>query len=340
MTDDAMANADLPESVPGLIEWLTQEPGTPSEQVSLQLQALRRLKRQANEASQSYRLLHCLTGWLREKTNFQLLGASIDVIISMRAITAVMPLIDVALATNVAVFEGAEGRIRESSEEGLRLRSHAVRALGLLGDDRALVPLMSLLNNKDLHYRIRLDAAESLGRLGDQQAVDPLLNVVQDDAEASVYLKESTVKALGMLGDIRAVEPLLSLFEAKEGFKQKFQFFSEQILLALGKLSAPTDEKIFLTLTRAAADRSPVVRLAATESMGQTGNPAYLEPLQERLLDESMEVAQCALAGLYKLGGCETLRRLLTLEKLPNYLREDILDFLVELEEEEAEEQD
>ena len=63
----------------------------------------------------------------------------------------------------------------------------------------AVEPLIAALKNSD--ENVRRQAAEALGMIGDVRAVEPLLNTLKDR-------NLSAIKALGQIGDVRAVEPL------------------------------------------------------------------------------------------------------------------------------------
>ncbi len=80
------------------------------------------------------------------------------------------------------------------------------------------------MNNKHEHYKVRLACADALGRIGDKYAVKPLIDLVEDEEEKSVYLKESATFALGLLGDTSAIDPLVAILESKQGFLDKFTF--------------------------------------------------------------------------------------------------------------------
>jgi HEAT repeat protein len=300
------------------------------------LLALEKIYKLCRGEEVSLPLLTCMESCIRQDASPAVVLKCVEVLSLLKPYSAATLLIDVALGHGVLVFKGVSGKALMHGEQGLRLRCKAIRGLGLLGDERALIPLMGLLNDKDLNYRVRLEAAESLGRLGDSKAVAPLLEVMSDDKEPSLYLKESAIKALGMLGDMRALDPLLQVWETKQGFKEKFQFVAEQLIMAVGRLAGKDNAKANEALLRALQDVQPEVRLAAAESAGELANEAYLPALQLRLWDESTAVAQCALAAIYKIGNTPALRELLTLENLPSYLREEILDFLLESEPDEA----
>lgn len=52
---------------------------------------------------------------------------------------------------------------------------------------------------------IRRDAARALGQLGDARAVEPLIQALGHSSNA---MRKAVVRTLGQLGDDRAVEPL------------------------------------------------------------------------------------------------------------------------------------
>ncbi len=85
----------------------------------------------------------------------------------------------------------------------LEMRAAAAEALGYLGDDRAIAPL--LLTLKDEHNELREIAAEALGRLGDPVAFNALVERLSDDNE---WVRRAAVVALADIGDRRAIEPI------------------------------------------------------------------------------------------------------------------------------------
>jgi len=82
--------------------------------------------------------------------------------------------------------------------EDKRLENEAVKALGNIGDIKAVKPLIKLLKNGNYH------APEALVKLGDPSAVDPLISALQDGR-----CWYDAARALGKFGDIKAVEPLI-----------------------------------------------------------------------------------------------------------------------------------
>lgn len=88
----------------------------------------------------------------------------------------------------------------------------AAKALGVLGDARAVEPLISALSIQ--HWRVRCAAAQALGQLRDPRAVDALIaqvNLINSDRTSRLAAAE----ALGNIGDQRAVPPLVSMLRGE-----------------------------------------------------------------------------------------------------------------------------
>ncbi|MFM7389215.1 MAG: HEAT repeat domain-containing protein [Vampirovibrionales bacterium] len=279
--------------------------------------------------------------WVRRCTQSELLYHALSVLAQVRVQASVSLLCDVALGVACDYFEKHPEDYTHlmQHEEVIRLRCQAVKLLGFLENPQASVVLMELLNHRGLNYRIRLEAAEALGRLRQPQALNPLIQILKDEREPSLYLKESAAKALGLLGDIRAIEPLMDVFEAQQGFRKKCEFVVEQLVTSLGKLlplggektfvSEQTQHKVHHHLIHALEDEASSIRIAALEALGELGDTALLPMIQAKLWDTHMDVAHTALASVYKLGALPALQALLMEETLPHFLREEILEFIL-----------
>ncbi|MEB3286431.1 MAG: HEAT repeat domain-containing protein [Vampirovibrionales bacterium] len=260
---------------------------------------------------------------LRHGCEVSIMVHCLNALAKMKVPQSVSVMIDVLLATHVDIFEGANRKEFIESDNALRLRSAAAQALGKLNEQQAILALMSVLNDKSQNYRLRLAAAESLGKMGHENAITPLLEIVADDREKSVYLKESAVKALGMLGDIRAIEPLIDILESKRGIRDKFSFLKEQIIEAIGKIGRP-HRKATDSLLYALKDEAPSIRLAAVESLAEIGDVSCLPVLQALIYDGNEDVACATVHAIYHLGGEEAIRLLLTLDDVPALIRDEM----------------
>ena len=187
------------------------------------------------------------------------------------------------------------------------------------------------MNNKDEHYKVRLACADALGKIGDRYAVAPLIDLVQDEEEKSVYLKESAASALGAIGDMRAIDPLVSILEAKQGFLDKFSFLKERVIEALGKLNLDNG-KVLRALKKSLLDSSPMVRINAIEAIMNSDSEEAPDLIRDCLKDEDKEVQKNALIAMYNLEGKDIIDEVLLSNEYSDYLKEEAQDLLNEYE--------
>ena len=193
---------------------------------------------------------------------------------------------------------------------------------------------MYCLNNKGENYKIRLACADALGRIGDRFAVKPLIDVVKDEEEKSVYVKESATFALGLLGDTSAIDPLVDVMEAKQGLWDKFSFLKEKIVEALGKISI-NNGKVFRVLKNSLMDSSPLVRINAIEALMNSEYDESETLIRPMLKDENDEVKRNALIALYNMIGRDILDEVISLPGYSEFLKTEAASMLKEYEEEE-----
>src|SRR5262245_5946015 len=99
---------------------------------------------------------------------------------SLRALTCIALL-------SVAIAAPAKPKLAQLTEqlksgEDFRLRVQAALDLGATRDERALMPLVGALD--DRNASVRAAAAAALGRLGDRRATDELERHTSDSSEA------------------------------------------------------------------------------------------------------------------------------------------------------------
>jgi HEAT repeat protein len=87
------------------------------------------------------------------------------------------------------------------------VRLHAVEALGKTRSLEAVDPLLSVLFN-DRDRAVREDAVRALGQIGDARAVEFLVTAMKEPG-----LRPLAVEALGRIGDRRAVPVLMNVLE-------------------------------------------------------------------------------------------------------------------------------
>lgn len=210
---------------------------------------------------------------------------------------------------------------KSNEEKYIQVRVMCAKAIANLKDTSAVQALLYCLNNKNENYKVRFACADALGKIGDRFAVTPLINVVQDESEKSLYLRESAATALGMLGDIRAIEPLVSILETKNGIIDKFTFLKERILESLGKLKFGDDKRVLKALKNSLEDESAQVRINAIEAIMNIDTPEASEIIKQTLDDKDDEVKKNALIALYNMHGRNILDEVIYCEKYPKILK-------------------
>ena len=260
---------------------------------------------------------------LLNSKNYDLLQGIIKQADAHRAGTTLGILLDILLLRNVQ---------RDDSDEQINLRALCAKAISNYKDNSTLGALLYCLNNKDENYKIRLACADALGRIGDKYAVAPLINVVKDDEEKSVYVKESAAFALGLIGDASAIDPLVAIMEAKQGICDKFSFLKEKIIEVLGKLNINND-KVLRVLKSSLMDSSPLVRINAIEALMNSDYSEASDLIRSALKDEDEEVQKNALIALYNLTGRDILDEVISLPGYSDSLKSEAKNIIQEYEE-------
>lgn len=265
---------------------------------------------------------------LKNVINSEIIISVIKYSDSYRAATTLSILLDMLCAKNP---EGCD-----DDDSYVYVKVTCAKAIANYKDMNSVTKLLDCLNNKTEHYRVRLACADALGRIGNKYAVKPLINLVEDEDEKSVYLKESATFALGMLGDTSAIDPLVAILEAKHGVLDKFSFLKEKIVEALGKLNF-NNRKIMKALKNSLMDSSPMVRINAIEAIMNSEEPDSVELIKPCLNDEDDEVKKNALIALYNLIGRDILDEVIELPIYSQYLKESAQELIDEYEEGEDE---
>ena len=144
-----------------------------------------------------------------------------------------------------------EGLVKALCHDNLGVRVSAARALGEIGDKRAVEPLIETLKNEYFSEY----AAEALGKIGDARAVEPLIMALRfvnwEYEEACDFslswgepvtlgykyqaCKSEIVEALVKIG-LPAVDPLIKAFD----FDHEYYNISKEVAEALVEIGLPT----------------------------------------------------------------------------------------------------
>lgn len=198
----------------------------------------------------------------------------------------------------------------KNPDDYIELRSYVARVLGMTKNSKVVLPLLYTLNSKNENYKVRLSCAEALGQVGNNYAVTSLINVVSDNEEKSVYLRETAAKALGKIRDSRALAPLVEILEGKDGLISKFSFFKERIVEAIGNIGTK-DQRSIKILEKSLMDHSPYVRMSAIEALSKLDDEEIIPLLKTCLKDENADVIRSAVNALYNLAGEEILVKII-----------------------------
>ncbi len=170
---------------------------------------------------------------------------------------------------------------------------YAAQALGSIGDERAVEPLISALRKSKSHS-FKVEVVKALGKLGDKRAAKPLIDIVIADNRCSEEvalalgrlgdiqniqplvddLKNGNpyaAQALGTIGDKRAVEPLLSALLKKNNDETDIlrqARFKEKIILALGKIGDPRAEQPLIDIVNKTLNTTDDLWKFAADSLG------------------------------------------------------------------------
>ena len=217
--------------------------------------------------------------------------------------------------------------------EYINLKVLCIKAISNYKDIKAVTPLLYCLNNKNENYKFRLAAAEALGKIGDKNAVESLIDVVSDENEKSVHVRESAALALGMIGDSRALDAFVGILEAKKTFLDKFTFLKERVIEALNKIDFSSNKRAVAALKEALNDESPQVRINAIESLMNSNVDEAFDLIWKMLYDADDEVRKNAVIALYNLEGKDALIRIISDETLDVSCKEEAQDVLLEVDE-------
>jgi HEAT repeat protein len=218
-----------------------------------------------------------------------------------------------------------EAYIAALDDADSRVRRQAAAAVELLGDRRAVAPLLAKLHDEDA--QVRGNVARALGRLCDKRAIKPLIALLQDPCEqvrsyalgalsrlnalaklrdpqamdaliaalrGSRVLRNDAVRALAEIGDPRAVGPLVEALTVEVRGVPRGRHWGDTIAVALGRIGEPA----VLPLIDLLADDDTEIRRLAAEGLLYTRDRRAVEPLKQALQDEDPMVRHAAARAL------------------------------------------
>lgn len=234
---------------------------------------------------------------------------------------------------HLANFE--DGRAVPGLIEGLKdkeSRLSAIQFLGLIGDRRAVDPLLQVLggigSGKAAHTFYKLEererAAFALGRIGDPRAIDGLMNALRMD-NAKVGL--TAVNALKDINNVSIV-PKLAAFLLNEaeyhrilssgGDTPQYPGLVNQLYHAVIRTLEHLDTSQNWELVGLRSVH-PDLRQKMAEALGQSGDVSAVKALSEKLLDEDekLNVREACAKALGQIGDPSAVQVLLQVLNAP-----------------------
>ncbi|PYU29262.1 MAG: hypothetical protein DMG32_00380 [Acidobacteria bacterium] len=153
------------------------------------------------------------------------------------------------------------------------VREMAVEQLGKFSDDPGLAARLAEIAGKDSAYRVRAAALLALGQRKADIAMGTLENAAKTDSPDDV-IRRAALRAMGVLGNDQAAPRLLEWLDTGKPMRLRTAAID-----SLGKI-AKKDESVESRLIALLNDPDFDIRLAAVYALGERGDPAAIEPLE------------------------------------------------------------
>ncbi len=171
------------------------------------------------------------------------------------------------------------------------VRKGCIRALGGIGNNRAVVPLLRHLRREDAG--VAQFIIDALAELGDPRAVPALCRMTRNP---SLILRYNAVRALGEFHDRRSIPFLIDALSDNANIVR---------LRAIDSLSSIDEATLWSPISELMDDPSPGVRAQAARAMGKLKARGAIHHLL-RMLSSKVETDRIeAVRALGELGGQE-----------------------------------
>jgi HEAT repeat protein len=177
--------------------------------------------------------------------------------------------------------------------EFFTVRARAAIALGKIGDEQAVEPLLNAL--KDPEVDVRIAACLGLGFFKEPSTFDDMANVLLDDPKIEV--RQAAAKALGNTGHPDALPYLM------EALRDSFWWYEREV--AAGDLLTAIESMGTLAvdpLIEALKDKEGAVRKFAAGLLGRIGDQRAIPALGMALYDLHHDVGRISAQALVNFG--------------------------------------
>ena len=209
------------------------------------------------------------------------------------------------------------GLIKALKHKDKNVRMGAAKALGKIGDARAVEPLIEALKDQDSF--VRRTVAEALGDMHDARVIEPLIEALKDMNDKDV--QNEAERALGKIGE-PAVEPLIQALTRDPWW---LRWKAAEVLRKIG------DKRATEPLIQALKDKDRNVQLTAAKALGKIGDARAVEPLIQSLENLDLEGMQIAGKALVRIGGPTVKPLIRVLQHTRSMVRTIVAEALDEL---------
>lgn len=177
-------------------------------------------------------------------------------------------------------------------QDSPQVRQQAARALGEMGDRKALNPLLSVLQNSKEQQSVRWNAATAIGQLKDAGGLKPLLVIAQNKQD--VILQSKAIKAIGQITDPQAAREHVAALAISNKEIQKASTHALQVM----------SRQAVDALVEGLQHKDGNTRILIIELLGASGDRRAMAPLLGIMKDDHMaEVRLKAMKALVSMGG-------------------------------------
>lgn len=169
------------------------------------------------------------------------------------------------VAALILLLDEPTGLVDEKGRSLPDMRVSALRALGKVGDGRAVEPLAALLDDPDM----QVSATIALGRIGDERAIPALLDVLGDQDEFGARIVQPFP---GLLPFVR--HPIAT-FKAMAADKE--MNLRGKALSSLASLRA---REVVPLVVKLLDHEDPWIRAWAAECAARIGDPVAIAPVR------------------------------------------------------------
>jgi len=224
----------------------------------------------------------------------------------------------------VGVGEAVVPALIEAIQRPDNLAQDAIIALGRIGDDRAVAPLLNALDRMD--GPLRPSIVEALGRIGDERATGPLVKLLDADDEK---LQVSVASALARSPDARCVRPLMGILLRTQNVELQRH--------AIRALAATRDPRAVPPIARLLDSSDDTVREVAAEALGAIGDKSACDQLVKLLRSDNSTLLLKVISALRKVATDQAVPALIPLVQHANpSVRRQTVELLGDLRPEDA----